>query len=339
MIHRAPQPLSFTLLAGLLALAVSPALAQASRPQEPKKPASTRALKWALPQGWVAKPVTSRMRAFQAEVPGGLQLVVYHFGKGKGGSVQANLERWLGQIKPSGGKSASEVAQRSLRVQHRVVIQTLDVSGTYVAETAPGSGKFVNKPGHRLLAAVVTGGDGPYFVKLIGEAKAIEAQARGYYQFLASLHMGSRLGLVISPPKTWSALPPTNRMRCAQLELPGKLSLVVYFFGRGSGGGVEANFERWLGQLTGPEGGAAQSKRGKLEANGLVIHTLDATGTYLSGMPGQAKTAKPGHRLLGAVVVGAGGPYFLKLVGPQEAIAKQEKAYQALLRQGLTSLE
>jgi hypothetical protein len=316
----------------------TPSAAQDSRPSSgPAR--STLALKWALPEGWVAKSPSSKMRALEIEVPGGLRLVVYHFGKGRGGTPKANLERWLGQIKPADGRPASEVAKRSLRLQHRLVIQTLDVSGSYVAETAPGSGEFVNEPKQRLLAAVVSGGDGPYFVKLVGPAAAIEAQAKRYYQFLASLHMGNRLGLVITPSEGWTANPPTNRMRCAQVELPGKLSLVVYFFGRGSGGGVEANFERWLGQLRGPEGQAVKGKRGKVEANGLVIHTLDATGTYLSGMPGQAKVSKENHRLLGAVVVGAGGPYFLKLVGPAAAVAKQEKAYQTFLRQGLTSLE
>ena len=337
--HR-PALISFVVAGTLLGIG-APCAAQDSQPSQPKGgPASqARALKWAMPKGWVAKAPSSKMRALEVEVPGGLRLVVYHFGKSRGGTPEANLERWLGQIKPAGGEQASEIARRSLRLQHRLVIQTLDVSGTYVAETAPGSGKFVNEPGQRLLAAVVSGGDGPYFVKLIGEAKAIEAQTKSYYQFLASLHMGSRLGLVITPGEGWTALPPTNRMRCAQLELPGELSLVVYFFGEGSGGGVEANFERWLGQINGPEGGPVEGKRGKVEANGLVIHTLDATGTYLAGMPGQDKTAQENHRLLGAVVVGAGGPYFLKLVGPAAAVAKQEKAYQTFLRQGLTSLE
>lgn len=326
------------LAAGTLLGFGSPCAAQDSRPTS--KPASPqRALKWSLPEGWVQKAPSSKMRALEVEVPGDLKLVVYHFGKGRGGTAQANLDRWLGQIKPADGREAKEVARRSLRLQHRLVIQTLDVSGTYVAETAPGSGKFLNEPGRRLLAAVVSGGDGPYFVKLIGPAAAVEAQAKRYYQFLASLHMGSRLGLVITPAEGWSASPPSNRMRCAELQLPGDLKLVVYFFGRGSGGGVEANFERWLGQLNGPQGGPVKGKRGKLEAQGLVIHTLDASGTYLAGMPGQDKVAKEGYRLLGAVVVGGGGPYFLKLVGPAAAIQKQEKAYQTFLRQGLTTIE
>lgn len=311
-----------------------------SRPTTPTRPkAPTRALRWTLPKGWTAKTPSSRMRAMEAEIPGGLRVVIYHFGKGRGGTPQANLDRWLGQIKPEGGRAAKDVARRSLRVQNRLVIRSLDVNGTYVAETAPGSGKFVNKPGQRLMAAVVEGGDGPYFVKLIGVAKAVEAQVKSFYKFLGSLDTGSRQGLVLSPPAGWTAAPPTNRMRWAELKLGDDLSLVVYFFGEGSGGGVEANFTRWLGQINGPEGGPVEGKRGKLSANGLVIHTLDASGTYLSGMPGRPKVAREGYRLLGAVVVGAGGPYFMKLVGPKAAVAKQEKAYQAFLRQGLAAIK
>ena len=32
---------------------------------------------------------------------------------------------------------------------------------------------------------------------------------------------------------------------------------VVYYFGSGQGGGVEANIKRWIGQFTAPDGGPA----------------------------------------------------------------------------------
>lgn len=326
-------PLALSLALGL----VLGASASAQDPHQPTTP--ERALRWQLPAGWEAQPAGSAMRALQVKVPGGLELVVYHFGVGKGGSPAENFERWLGQIKPEGEQSAAEAATRGLRLQHRLVIQTLDVSGTYVAETRPGSGDFVRAPKSRLLAAVVEGGDGPYFVKLVGPEAAVAAQAKAYEAFLRSLSAGPRLGLGLRAPATWSAAPPSNRMRCAELSLPGEVSLVVYHFGEGGGGGVEANFARWLGQLKGADGGPVEGKRASFKVEGFEVFTLDASGTFASGMPGQAKVNKAGQRLLGAVVVGAGGPYFFKLVGPEDKVEEHFAAYDALLHKGLEVLE
>ena len=62
-----------------------------------------------LPQGWMQAAPSSRMRALQATIPGSGgpgELAVFFFGPGGGGGVDANLERWKGQVVPDPGAQA-----------------------------------------------------------------------------------------------------------------------------------------------------------------------------------------------------------------------------------------
>jgi hypothetical protein len=104
---------------------------------------------------------------------------------------------------------------------------------------------------------------------------------------------------------------------------------VVYFFGAGQGGGVEANIDRWKGQFRQP----ADAKVRKRTVHALPITTVDISGEY-SGMGGPMtveKTSKSGYRLLGAIVEGPGGNVFLKLTGPAKTIAANEQQFEQLL--------
>ena len=108
-------------------------------------------------------------------------ITLHHFGTNMGGSVDANVQRWLGQFNPKDGEPAIEKPKDGDKPK----ITWVDVAGTYVAETRPGSGQRLNKPGWRMIAAVVEAEDGYYFVKAVGpkatiakNADAIKAYAR-----------------------------------------------------------------------------------------------------------------------------------------------------------------
>lgn len=108
---------------------------------------------------------------------------------------------------------------------------------------------------------------------------------------------------------------------------------MVNYFGPGQGGGVDANIERWKGQMLGTDGKPAVAKIDKRAGRGVPITVVDTTGTY-SGMGGPmmagAKPA-PGYRLIGAIVEGPGGSVFFKLTGPAKTIAAQQKNFEQLL--------
>jgi len=103
---------------------------------------------------------------------------------------------------------------------------------------------------------------------------------------------------------------------------------VVYFFGQGQGGGVQANIDRWKGQF-----GGAEAKTGKRTIHGLPVTTVDISGSY-SGMGGPmapSGPAKPGYRMLGAIVENAAGNIYIKFAGPTKTIVANQAKFDQLL--------
>jgi hypothetical protein len=149
-------------------------------------------LTFTAPQGWQQGKPGSPMRVAEFTLPRAAgdaedaQLVLYFFG-GQGGSVDANIQRWVGQIQQPDGKASSAVAKTITRTVNGLAVTLVDVSGTYVAEMAPGSATRNNKPNYRLRAGVVETPKGPYFIKLTGPAKTVATMDRAFEQFVSSL--------------------------------------------------------------------------------------------------------------------------------------------------------
>ena len=101
-------------------------------------------------------------------------------------STAANIERWVGQIKQEDGSASKDKAKEENLEANGLKVATVDVSGTYVAETAPGSGTLHNKPGYRLRAAVVETPKGSYFVKLVGPEKTVTQWNDSFLTYLRS---------------------------------------------------------------------------------------------------------------------------------------------------------
>lgn len=136
-------------------------------------------------------------------------------------------------------------------------------------------------------------------------------------------------------PASWTSQTPSSSMRMAQAAIPGRAGageLAVFHFGPGEGGGVEANIERWLGQMEIPAG--VTPKRESFTANGLAVTVIDVSGTLLPSTMGMGPTEpQPGSRLLGAVLEGPGGPWFFKATGPEETLAGARDAFLGMLRE------
>jgi len=155
-------------------------------------PSTTAGLKFDAPAGWVSKPPASSMRIVEYTLPKtgadaeDAALAVYFFG-GQGGTVQANLDRWLGQMAQPDGKASKDVANTTELVSKSgLKITLLEVTGTYIAELSPGSPEHFNKPGFRLRAAVIETTGGPYFVKLTGPAATVTKWDESFLAFLKS---------------------------------------------------------------------------------------------------------------------------------------------------------
>jgi hypothetical protein len=148
-------------------------------------------LKFRVPPGWVEEERTSSMRLAQYRLPKAegdtedASLVLYYFGQGQGGSVTANIDRWLAQMKQADGSAVKGSKDEHL-VANGLKVTMIDLSGTYVAETAPGSGTFNNKPGYRLRAAVVETPNGNYYLKLVGPEKTVAQWNEPFLSYINS---------------------------------------------------------------------------------------------------------------------------------------------------------
>src|ERR1044071_8092609 len=148
-------------------------------------------LRFTVPNGWEEEPRSSSMRVAQYKLPKApgdaedASLVLYYFGPGQGGSTAANIDRWIGQMKQEDGSAAKGAKDEHL-VANGLKVTTVDVSGTYVAETAPGSGTFNNKPAYRLRAAVVEIPNGSDFVKLVGPEKTVTQWNDSFLTYIKS---------------------------------------------------------------------------------------------------------------------------------------------------------
>jgi hypothetical protein len=145
-------------------------------------------------------------------------------------------------------------------------------------------------------------------------------------------------GLRWTPPAGWKS-EGTAPMRAATYKIaPASgdqegAECVVYFFGAGQGGSVQANLERWKGQFTSTDGKPATAHTAKRTVHGLTVTTIEVQGVY-SGMGGPmatTKTAKPGYRLLGAIIEDPGGNVFLKFTGPEKTVGANERKFEQLL--------
>src|ERR1044071_376425 len=151
-------------------------------------------LKFTVPAGWIEEPRSSTMRVAQYKLPKAAtdtedaSLVLYYFGQGQGGSAAANVERWVGQMKQADGSAAKDAKQEQFET-NGLKVTTVDVVGTYVAETAPGSGTFHNNAGYRLRAAVVETPNGSYFVKLVGPEKTVAQWNESFLGYLKSFQL------------------------------------------------------------------------------------------------------------------------------------------------------
>jgi hypothetical protein len=150
-------------------------------------------LTFTTPQGWQPGRPGSSMRVAELTLPRApgdaedAQLIIYYFGAGQGGTVEANIDRWIGQMQQPDGKDSKGVAKRESTTVNGLSVSLLDVTGTYTAEMAPGSSEHHNKPRFRMRAGVVQTPNGPYFIKLTGPEKTIAKWDQAFNQFIASL--------------------------------------------------------------------------------------------------------------------------------------------------------
>ncbi|HEY2295996.1 MAG TPA: hypothetical protein VGM86_35295 [Thermoanaerobaculia bacterium] len=148
----------------------------------------------------------------------------------------------------------------------------------------------------------------------------------------SQLAAGAAGSIDFDVPKGWQSQQVSSNMRLVQTSIPGPGGpgdFAVYFFGPGGGGPVDANIERWVGQVK----GAGKPTPETFETNGYKVTWVNAKGTLEpTGMGAGPKTPVANARLYGAVVEGPGGPWFFKATGPDATLGPQRDAFVAMLK-------
>lgn len=142
------------------------------------------------PAEWKEVKTTSQMRFKQFAVPKvegdetDAELIIFFFGPGGGGGVQANIDRWKGMFKPPAGKDIDDVAKTLEMTVGKVKITYFDVTGTYLYRSRPGDPKVEERPNHRMLAVIFESENGPYFIRLVGPEKTVTHHKKGFDEWL-----------------------------------------------------------------------------------------------------------------------------------------------------------
>jgi hypothetical protein len=148
-------------------------------------------IRWTTPATWKSQEqrpmrlATYTVPPAQGDQEGG-ECGVYYFGSGQGGSVQANMDRWIGQFQQPDGKTAKATVKNGT-AGGGLKLTTVDVSGAYTGMGGPRAPQGPPKPGYRLLGAIVEGPQGSIFFKFTGPAKTVAQNQSAFLKMLDSI--------------------------------------------------------------------------------------------------------------------------------------------------------
>lgn len=153
---------------------------------------SAAGIQWTAPNAWRQEGARP-MRAATYSIPAakgdseGAECAVFYFGAGQGGSVDANVKRWVAQFETPDGKPLSAPEAKKEKV-NGLAVTRLELQGTYLASMGPmAAAGAVKKPGYKLLGAIVEAPEGPVFFKLTGPAKTVTAAKVDFEKLVRSL--------------------------------------------------------------------------------------------------------------------------------------------------------
>lgn len=300
-------------------------------------------LTWTAPADWKPKAGSAmRKGSYSVGVEGGAlaDLSITAFPGDVGGEV-ANVNRWRGQI----GLADLPEAEVSAAIT-RLMVGGLPVG--YV--------DLVNGD-QQMLAAFVPHQGATWFFKLTGPKAIVSTQKQAYVDFLRSIKAppsnavdrsaaaaaapaapatspadmantavvkADGPDLKWSAPAHWESRPPSAMRKGSYTVkgadgVAGDISITAF---PGDVGGELANVNRWRNQLQlvplaaeQLEGSVTRRNEGSLR---ITIVDLSGGGT-------------PPVRMLGAIVPFNGATWFIKLVGPDELVAREKPAFLEFL--------
>jgi hypothetical protein len=295
------------------------------------------AFRWETPVGWENLPPRP-MRDVNLAVGEETECYVSALSS-SGGGLAANVNRWrqqMGLAPESEDWIAALPPIEVMGLEGRLV----ELEGTY-----SGMRGDQNAEGYKMLAAFVPAGDRTVTIKMIGPSEQVTAERQNFESFAASLSLADAAdhaghdhaehaeggthesvgGLAFDVPEGWSRAGERPMRLVTYVLSDGETECYISPLS-GTGGGVEANLNRWLGQMgREPMSADAIAALPKLTVLGQEVALLETSGTFTS-MRGDAK---PGYALAGVFVPMSETSYSIKLIGPEEEVAASKATFIA----------
>lgn len=149
-------------------------------------------------------------------------------------------------------------------------------------------------------------------------------------------------GITFTPPTAWKDLGPSGMRKADYCFGPtgsdkDSATVTAFYFGPSGGGGIDANINRWIGQMKLPDGADPEKAitREEMMVDGMKVHTVQLPGIFNASMGGPmmgGNTLPKDNYLMSAVVLEAPqGNVFFKMTGPKETATQMNVAFKAML--------
>jgi hypothetical protein len=147
---------------------------------------SVAGIHWSIPKRWTEqgqrpmRVATYTIPAAEGDAETG-ECAVFYFGNDQGGTVDQNIERWIGQFETGG------VPARTRKDVNGMKVTLVQVAGAYLAPAGPMMQSSGKKENFRLLGAIVEGPEGSVFYKFTGPAKTVSGAEGEFSAMVESL--------------------------------------------------------------------------------------------------------------------------------------------------------
>jgi hypothetical protein len=145
-------------------------------------------LTWHAAGPLVARTPKSSMRVAEYGLDGepGAELTVFYFGADQGGSIEANMTRWVGQFTQPDGSETK--AKRDERMVKGIPVALVEAKGNFSGGMAmPGAPAPSGQSDAMLLGAIAKGPNGAVFFKFTGPRASLEKARPAFESLIESI--------------------------------------------------------------------------------------------------------------------------------------------------------
>ncbi|GAB5496847.1 MAG: hypothetical protein Phyf2KO_19270 [Phycisphaerales bacterium] len=129
-------------------------------------------------------------------------------------------------------------------------------------------------------------------------------------------------------PSQWAEVTPSNSMRIAQYEAENGEVVIAL---SQAGGSVEANIQRWQGQVK-DQGMPVEPEIQEFNAGGFPVTVVELTGDYTEGGMMGTPTTYSDYTMLAAIIDTGATKAFVKITGPFSLVADHKSHFENMIR-------